>query len=332
MNKKQVGLILSVVLLLLAASACQAAPAKLDAISMENVDKLYAAVRTSGSGLISDLVWAFDSGSLTTVSNSGAVRYDGLSLETTDAMFFDTPAELYAASPNGDMIAFSDDSYNIFLANITGTDNACSIYSPDWVGSIDFSPDGLTLLAASMDEIKVTLWETACGAELQAIIGFETAAPVYTARYGRDGQHIIWISRGTVQVSNIGDQSMGASIGHEDFVLDAELSPDGSALATAAFGTVEGDFLPLITLWDPQSGDVISQLTYTNPINQITFSPDGSLLAAVSGDKLIFWDLVETVVYVNTDMDSVVDLAFSPDGTNLAVAGFDGSIELWQVE
>ncbi len=332
MNKKIVKLLNSAFLLLLLMSACQITPSTLTAISMDNADRLAVAARTSGSGLISDLVWAFDSSTLTTVSNSGAVRYEGSTLETSDVLFFDAPAELYAVSADGNMIAFSEDSYDIFLADIAGSGNACSIYSPDWVGSIDFSPDGSTLLATSMDEIKVTLWEAVCGAELQTITGFETAAPVYAAEFGRDGQHIVWISRGIVQVSNISDQSMGASIGHEDFVMDAELSPDGRTLATAAFGTVEGEFLPLITLWDAQSGEVISRLTHTNPINQITFSPDGSFLVAVSGEKLLFWDLADAVVHINTNVDTIVGLAISPDGTSLAVAGFDGSIEAWRVE
>lgn len=332
MNKKIARLIFSTFFLLMVVSACQIAPSKLTPISMDNADKLYAAVSTTGSGLISDLVWALDSSTLTTISNSGAVRYDGSSLETTDALFFDAPAELYAASVDGKTIAFSEDSYIIFLADIAGTENACSIYSQDWIGSIDFSPDGETLLATSMDEIKVTLWEAACGAAIQTITGFETAAPVYSAEYGQDGQHVIWISRGTVQVSDISDQSMGASIGHEDFVLDTYLSPDGATLATAAFGTLEGEFLPLVTLWDAQSGEIQSQLTHTNPIDQIVFSPDGALIVAVSGGELLFWDLAETVVHVNTDMDTIVDLAFSPDSTNLAVAGFDGSIVLWQVK
>ena len=330
MDKKYMKWIFAAALLVFIISGCQ--PEGLLAINAENVDGLYSAVSTGGSGFVSDLVWAGDNSTLITVSNSGAVRYDAATLETENALLFEVPAELYAASSDGMTVAFSEDSYNIFLADITQTENACTIYSPDWIGSIDFSPDGLTLLATSMDEIKATLWDTTCGSEMQTITGFETAAPVYNAKFGLDGQHIIWIARGTVQASDISDQSFGASIGHEDFVGDAEISRDGSMLATTAFGTVDGDFLPIITVWDPQSGEVINRLTYTNPVSQVTFSPDGGLLAAVSGGKLIFWDMNESVVYINTDMDSIVDLAFSPDGTRLALADFDGRIEIWQVE
>ena len=76
------------------------------------------------------------------------------------------------------------------------TQNAGSIYSQDYIGNIDFSPDGQSLLTTSMDEIKVTLWDVADQGETGTLDGFETAAPVYSVKFGEDGKHVIWIARG----------------------------------------------------------------------------------------------------------------------------------------
>ena len=63
---------------------------------------------------------------------------------------------------------------------------------PTGSATLTFRRTAATLLATSLDQIQVTLWDTASGEQVQTISGFETAAPVYSAKFGEDGKHILW--------------------------------------------------------------------------------------------------------------------------------------------
>ena len=322
-------------LILLTAAACQVTPSAKPAaqITSQNVAQLAAAEQVTEENLISDLVWSTDSSTLIALSGEEAASFDGQTLEKLDTFSFENPAAFYAASSDGRTVAFSEDSYNIFLADMSVTQNAGSIYLQDYIGNIDFSPDGQSLLTTSMDEIKVTLWDVADQGETGTLDGFETAAPVYSAKFGEDGKHVIWIARATVQLSNIADGALGPSMGHEDFVNSVVLSPDGSILATAAYGTVGEEFGPSIYLWDPASGEVNATLTYPESLTELAFSPDGSLLAAISQSTIVFWDVAaqDMLAELPAGDESLVALTFAPDGSALATAASDGALTLWQV-
>lgn len=71
---------------------------------------------------------------------------------------------------------------------------------------------------------------------------------------------------------------------------------------------------------------------HTEGINDVTFSPDGRLLATVSQDSQIkLWDVGsgQEISVLTTHAQPVNAVAFSPDGTILATAGEDGFIILW---
>jgi len=339
MQKKNFRLILDAGLIILALAACQVATAVPEtaaassAISVENAAALEAAYQTSEVNLVSDLVWSTDGSILVALSSSGAARYNGSDLEKIDTFIFDSPAAIYAASPDGKTLAFSDDSYNIYLADASQTCDALSIYSPEMVGAADFSTDGSSLLTTSMDTIMVTLWDVNTGDVQSSLDSFETAAPVYTAQFGADGQHIIWVARATVQLQDIATQEMSPVMSHEDFVSSLALAPNGNQLATAAAGTIDGEFTPALFLWNPVSGELNSVLSNPDAFGAVTFSSDSSLLAAASGSTIFIWDAAtySQIAAIPTDGDTIAILAFSPDDTSLASVDLSGSITLWQV-
>jgi WD40 repeat protein len=341
MRKNILRIIISSMLILTILAACNEVPTEQatpetqkKVISSQNVTQLAPAFQASEADTLNDLVWASDSSALIAISGSEAIRYSADTFEKQETFSYDNPAALYAASPDGKTIAFSEDSYNIFLVDIEVTSNASTIYSPAMLGTLDFSPDGKTLLSTSMDDIAVTLWDAASGAQLQTITGFETAAPVYSAKFGEDGKHIIWFARATVQLYDIASQEFGPEMSHEDFVVDEALTKDGSLVATAAAGTINGEFLPVIYLWDAASGELKATLTYPEAFNAIAFSPDGSLIAASSGSKLIFWNVADgqQIAEIAGGDEDIFDLTFSPDGISLATSGANGTITLWQVK
>jgi WD40 repeat protein len=347
MKKHFLQTLLACLLILAAVTACQAGTAPTAApgeqatpkiqkpvITSQNAGQLKAAHQAASGSAFNDVVWAADGSALLAISGSGAARFSTESLEKQETFTYDTPAAFYAASPDGKTVAFSDADNNIFLADIQVTENAKTFTAPFYIGRLDFSPDGKTLLSTSMDEIAITLWDAASGKQLQTITGFETAAPVYSAKFGADGKRIIWFARGTVQLYDLASQKFGPVMSHEDFVSDETLSQDGSLVATAAAGTVNGEFTPAIFLWDAASGELKNTLTNSDGLNAIAFSPDGSLIAASTGSKLLFWDVAngKKTAEISAGSEEILGLAFSPDGTSLAASGVNGTVTLWQVQ
>ncbi len=109
-------------------------------------------------------------------------------------------------------------------------------------------------------------------------------------------------------------------------------SPDGKWLAC---GTHR-----LVTLWDPQMGQMVRSLTgLPGAVQAVRFSPDGSLLAVAGGAPGARGDLRlfraadgKPAGVLAGHTDTVAAVAFSPDGKRLASASFDRTVRLWDLE
>ena len=192
------------------------------------------------------------------------------------------------------------------------------------------SPDGRTLAAASAERIAATLFDTVGDRPQRTLNGFETAAPIYSIRFSDDGQTLIWLARGTVQLMDVASGQPGPRFEHEDFVGALALARDGGTLATASYGTVNDNFGPVVTLWDTAGGPAIS-LPQAQPAISLAFAPDGQLLALGMADgtvQLLDVATQQVVAVLNGDGSSMNFLAFSADGQLLAAAG--QALTLWQ--
>ena len=111
-------------------------------------------------------------------------------------------------------------------------------------------------------------------------------------------------------------------------VCGVAFSPDGKTIA--ASGTGGG-----VRLWNASTGQLQSTLSCPGTIFCVTFSPDGKLLVTGSTrtEPVTLWDPV-TGQKLGSLPGHTVDareLAFSPDGSTLAVADVM-SLELWDVD
>ena len=196
--------------------------------------------------------------------------------------------------------------------------------------SAQISPDGRQLAVTSADNIAVTLYDLSTGQPAATLTGFNTAAPVYGVRFDADWQTAIWVARATVQLMDVTSGEWGPRFEHEDFVGALALSPDGRILATAVSATIDGQFTPIVKLWNAQTGGEIGVLPQPAIVSSLAFSPDGSLLAAgnIEGN-ILFWDVPQQaqVAALNDHVEQVRQLSFSPDGRILAAA--DGELRLW---
>ena len=86
---------------------------------------------------------------------------------------------------------------------------------------------------------------------------------------------------------------------------------------------------------DGSNVDTVRLLAYRNLVGaqEVAWSPGGMMLAASAGTQVLIFDTEDLPAepVVLTHEGSVIDLAWSPDGSILATASQDGQITLWAI-
>jgi WD40 repeat protein len=101
-------------------------------------------------------------------------------------------------------------------------------------------------------------------------------------------------------------------------------------IATTAAGTIEDEFLPLLTLWNADNGNVLAQIALPTYYTAITFSPDSKLIAAGSEDGItIYTSPYGEEVGRYTTSEAIADIDFTPDGTQLAAVSEFGLLQFF---
>lgn len=89
-----------------------------------------------------------------------------------------------------------------------------------------------------------------------------------------------------------------------------------------------------VRLWDAASGECRSRLfNHSDEVASVVLSPDGSVLATASWDKLVMLFDAGSGAYVGRlgpHGDHVTGMALSADGGLIASGSWDGTVALWR--
>ena len=279
------------------------------------------------------LIWSGDGQRLGVFAEGGFTLFNAETLEILATRVLQSPAYTLDFSPDGKTFAFTPDGQSIQLEDLDNEQILQTIQPGSTFQRAIFSPDGRWLAVDSMEQWAYALWEVASGQPGAVLTGFETAAPVYAADFSASGNKLIWHARGTIQVMDIASGTLGPVMGHEDFISAFALSPDDATLATAAGGTLNGEFTALINFWNPESGERVAAYPQARSASAMTYSPDGAVIAvAVGGDVLLLDPATgQSLQTFNAAGDAVTSLGFSPDGSRLATTGSDGTLRVWSL-
>lgn len=246
-----------------------------------------------------------------------------------------------AFSPDGQRIASANSEGRVYLWDKTGQRLAAFQGHQTPVTAVAISPD-LQRLATAADDGTVRLWDTA-GKQLAVIkargnLLFSPNGKWLAASGGHDGVASIWdVATG---------QQIALFKGHKGLIWEMQFSPDSLILATlGADGTAR--------LWKSEGRFGYSDnqwviFTGHREISRMAFSPDGKQMATSGSDGDVrLWDTDPSKQSVNFESGDLnwnptgslialfrghrgrVNLAFRPDGRQLATLGEDGSLRLW---
>jgi WD40 repeat protein len=200
------------------------------------------------------------------------------------------------------------------------------------VKSLEFSPDGKTLVAA-IENQTVHVWQWGENKDKQTLtpssVGF-TRQPLLAGAVSPDGSLLAFSGEAkSVFVYNRSTNKLVVELtGHDDVIAGLGFSPDGKRLASASYDKS-------IKLWDTQSWKELRSLAgHTGWVFGVAFSPDSGTLASGSYDKTIrIWDAQtgEAKAVWKEHSAGIRSIAFSPDGKKLVSGGSDRVLRLWDV-
>jgi WD40 repeat protein len=251
-------------------------------------------------------------------------------------------------SPDGSMLASLDRNYNVQVWDVVTGDRLYNIKLDEVfddreeylfaLTSLAWSPDGTRI--AIGNDYELTVWRFATDEVVNVPRDTSVFAIVMGVAWSPDGD----------QIARAGD---GGSILVYDVMTFEELvefpvvsrhptifgsqylswQPNGTLLATFSNDPLSSS-TPEIHIRDVSAEYLTTLGGHTEPIRAVHWSPDGSMLASVGEDMIVYvWD-VETSEVLQTfegHSDVITSVDWFPESDKLVTSSWDGTIRFWSI-
>jgi len=203
----------------------------------------------------------------------------------------------------------------------------------EWVTSTAVSPNGRFIATGSYD--RITVWDAESLKSLKDIR--RKLGRVRSLVFTPDGSRMIAAGFRHIVVYGTDDWAEQQELsGHRAYVTGLALHPNGTTLVSSSEDATA-------RIWNLETGE--SRVLFReqeDPVMSVTYSADGKLLAAASGDntrptrpghvRIYRADTGERVRDLDKHVRVATGVAFSPDGTLLASTSQDETVHVYSVE
>ena len=275
-----------------------------------------------------------DNRSVITAGSDATLRvWNAVSGRETLRIEHESPVRSIAISPDGALIASSDDDNGVFLWDSSSGELIRSFTGHSAsVNQVVFSSDGQLLGTGSLDN-TAAIWHVNSGERLQEFTGHTQC--ICSIAFSPDDD--FFLTTGYDNIARLWDSESGAEIqrfsGHDEFIYQGLFTPDGDFILTASEdGTLR--------LWNIETGLEVRRITtQSTGISALEISQDGTFIYTGSTDGNIqswqFEFIPEPQILPDPQESRRRGIILSdllPDGRVLLMGNADGTIRYWSVE
>jgi WD40 repeat protein len=245
-----------------------------------------------------------------------------------------------AASPDGRLLAFQDDSSRIHLVDATtGIEQRVLQLPPLKFSQLKFSPDSTVLAGGGSggDEIHVVIWQLQDDKVIRHWKwpkGRDPHSDVEALEFSPDDKRlaVAVFRQSLAHLWDVEQDAKLAEMKHPQ-IYGLSFSADGKTLLTAGWDSI-------VRLWDGETGDLQRQLEVKDAVQKnndlrmytVCCSPNGDEFATVHMDNYVrIWRMDDLKQRSEFEAPGVTygTMNYSPDGLWLAIGGSDGSVSVW---